>query len=63
MTQVVLSIPSDEFKFFSVLANKMGWTFEKTESLLDKFIRSCDTEYEISDEDIQKEVNAVREPR
>ena len=61
MTQIVLSIPTEEMTFVSLLAKKMGWKIETKESLLDPFIQSCPKDVDISDEDIQNEVDAVRE--
>lgn len=60
MTLVILSIPSDEFSFLSTLAEKMGWVIETKDSIVDRFIRSCPSEVEITDEEIQKEVDAIR---
>lgn len=60
MTQIILSVPTEEMTFVSLLAKKMGWKIETKESLLDRFIQSCPKDVNISDEDIQKEVNAVR---
>lgn len=59
-TQIVLSIPTEEMSFVSMLAKEMGWKIETKESLLDRFIQSCPKDADISDEDIQNEVNAVR---
>lgn len=60
MTQIVLSIPNGEVPFLSSLAEKMGWNMQTRESLVEKFIASCPTDVDISDEEIQAEVNAVR---
>lgn len=60
MTQILLSIPTDEVKFFSILAKKMGWVVESKDNLIDRFINSCQDSEDISEYDIQKEVNAVR---
>ena len=60
MTQVVLSIPSEEMTFISLLAKKMGWKIETKETLLERFIQSCPNDVDISDEDIQNEVDAIR---
>lgn len=61
MTQIILSIPTEEMSFVSLLAKKMGWKIETKESLMDRFIQSCPKDVNISDEDIQNEVDAVRE--
>ena len=60
MTQVVLSIPTEEVNFISLLAKKMGWKLETKESLLNKFVQSCPKNVDITDQEIQNEVNAVR---
>ena len=60
MTQIVLSIPNEEITFISLLAKKMGWKIETKETLLDRFIQSCPKDIDITDEDIQNEVDAVR---
>lgn len=60
MTQVVLSIPNGEVPFISSLAEKMGWNMQTRESLVEKFISSCPETTDITDEEIQAEVDAVR---
>ena len=60
MTQVVLSIPNSEVPFLSSLAEKMGWNMQTRENLVEKFIAACPTNVDITDEEIQAEVNAVR---
>lgn len=60
MTQVVLSIPNSEVPFLSALAEKMGWNIQTRENLVEKFIASCPTNVDITDEEIQAEVNAAR---
>ena len=60
MTQIVLTVPNGEVSFLSTLAEKMGWSFQTSENLIEKFIASCPTDVSISDEEIQAEVNAVR---
>ena len=60
MTQVVLSIPTEEINFISMLAKKMGWKMETRDSLLNKFVQSCPKNVDITDQEIQNEVNAVR---
>ena len=60
MTQIVLTVPNGEVAFLSTLAEKMGWSFQTSENLVEKFIASCPTDISISDEEIQAEVNAVR---
>lgn len=60
MTQIVLSIPNGEVPFLSTLAQKMGWNYQTRDNLVEKFIASCPKTTDISDEEIQAEVNAVR---
>ena len=60
MTQIVLTVPNGEVSFLSTLAEKMGWSFQTSENLVEKFIASCPTDVSISDEEIQAEVNSVR---
>ena len=60
MTQVVLSIPNGEVPFVSSLAQKMGWSCQTRDNLVEKFIASCPKTTDITDEEIQAEVNAVR---
>ena len=38
----------------------MGWKIETKETLLDRFIQSCPKDIDITDEDIQNEVDAIR---
>ena len=59
-SQIVLTVPNGEVSFLSTLAEKMGWSFQTSENLVEKFIASCPTDVSISDEEIQAEVNAVR---
>lgn len=63
MKQIVLSIPNGEIPFMVSLAEKMGWTLQTRENLVEKFIASCPAEMDITDEEIQEEVNAVRNGR
>lgn len=60
MTQVILSIPNGEVPFVSSLAEKMGWNIQTRDNLVEKFIASCPSSIDISDEEIQAEINAVR---
>ena len=60
MTQIVLSVPNDEVNFIQRLAQKMGWTFEKKEDVLTRFISSVPKNIDVSEEDIMSAVNEVR---
>ena len=57
---VLLSIPNGEVPFVSTLAQKMGWNYQTLENLVEIFIASCPKDTDITDEEIQSEVNAVR---
>ncbi len=57
---VYLNIPKADMKFFKELVKKMGWSVETKESLLKNYISNRPTKVDLSDEDIMKEVNAVR---
>ena len=37
MTQIVLTVPNGEVSFLSTLAEKMGWSFQTSENLVEKF--------------------------
>ncbi|MCL2073206.1 MAG: hypothetical protein FWH18_04755 [Marinilabiliaceae bacterium] len=60
LLDVHLNIPKSEMKFFRKLVGKMGWGVETKESVLQKYILSRPKNVELSDEDILKEVYAVR---
>ena len=60
MTQVVLSIPNDEVGFIQKLAQRMGWTFEKKEDVLTRFISSVPENANVSEDDIINAVNEIR---
>ncbi len=60
MTQIVVTVPNDEVNFLTSLAQKMGWKYRTGTNALDRFIESCPKDINISDEEIQEEVNAVR---
>lgn len=55
-----LNVPNTDMALISLLAQKMGWTIETNESLLERFLHSRPTNVPISDEDIMNEVRAVR---
>lgn len=60
MTQVVLSIPNEEVNFIQKLAQKMGWSIEKKEDILTRFISSVPKNLNISEEEIQEAVDSIR---
>lgn len=57
---VYLNIPKTDMKFLKELVKKMGWSVETKESLLKKYISNRPAKVDLSDEDIMKEINAVR---
>lgn len=63
MTQVVLSIPNDDISFIQKLAHKMGWSIEKKEDVLTRFISSVPKDVSITDDEIQEAVNEIRKSR
>lgn len=60
MTQIVLSIPNDEVSFLRSLAQKMGWTFEKKDDVLSRFISSVPQNIDVSEDEIMAAVNEIR---
>lgn len=55
-----LNVPKSDVKLFQQLAKKMGWTVSDKDVILDKYIKSRSENIELSDDDILKELNAVR---
>ncbi|MBV3885033.1 hypothetical protein KSY27_08535 [Bacteroides eggerthii] len=47
-------------KFLKELVKKMGWTVERKESLLKKYISKRPSKVDLSDDDIMEELKAVR---
>ncbi|MCH5306716.1 MAG: hypothetical protein J1E37_01450 [Prevotella sp.] len=60
MEDLVLSIPMKDSDFVKALASRMGWTVRSRRTSVDRFIRSCPQTPQMSDEEIQAEINAVR---
>ena len=70
MEDLVLSIPTQDAAFVETLAKRMGWTMRKRRTSVERFIRSaegrsqgensCPKTPQMTDEEIQAEVNAVR---
>ena len=62
MEDVVLRMPTSDVMFLTQFAQRMGWTIDNRRSAVARFIEACrkNSGAEISDEDIQAEVNAVR---
>lgn len=55
-----VKVPQSDMDFFQLFVNKMGWEIENKTDLLDQYIISRPQNVEITDEDIMKEVRAVR---
>lgn len=60
MEDLVLSIPSQDTAFVQTLASRMGWTMRRRRTSVERFISSCSKTPLMTDEEIQVEVNAVR---
>lgn len=55
-----LNVPKSDVKLFKQLVKKMGWTVSDKDAVLDKYIQSRPENVELSDEDILKELDAIR---
>ena len=60
MEDLVLSIPTQDAAFVQTLASRMGWTKRRRRTSVENFINSCSNTSQMTDEEIQAEVNAVR---
>ena len=60
MEDLVLSIPTSDYGIIEILAARMGWCIRPRRTSIDRFINSCPTSPQMTDEDIAAEVNAVR---
>ena len=60
MEDLVLSIPVQDAAFIETLAQRMGWTMRKRHTSVERFINSCPKSPQMTDEEIQAEINAVR---
>lgn len=60
MEEFVLSIPTQDSAFIKTLAARMGWTMRKRPTSVERFINSCPKTPQMTDEEIQAEINAVR---
>ena len=60
MEDLVLTIPLQDATFIETLAQRMGWTMRKRRTSVERFINSCPQTPQMTDEEIQAEVNAVR---
>ncbi len=60
MEDLVLSIPVQDAAFIETLASRMGWTMRSRRSSVERFINSCPKTPQMTDEEIQAEINAYR---
>ena len=60
MEDLVLSIPTQDSAFIETLAARMGWTMRRRRTSVERFINSCLKTPQMTDEEIQAEINAVR---
>ena len=60
MEDLVLTVPLQDAAFIETLAQRMGWTMRKRRTSIERFINSCSKTPQMTDEEIQAEVNAVR---
>lgn len=61
MEDFVLSIPTQDSAFIEALATRMGWTMRRRCTSVERFINSCPKTPQMTDEEIQAEINAVRQ--
>lgn len=60
MEDLILSIPVQDAAFIETLVQRMGWTMRKRRTSVERFINSCPKSPQMTDEEIQAEINAVR---
>lgn len=60
MEDLVLTIPLQDATFIETLAQRMGWTLRKRRTSVERFVNSSSKTPQMTDEEIQAEVNAVR---
>lgn len=62
MEDVVLTMPAADVAMLSEFAARMGWTIDRSQSAVSRFVNEClkNNASDLSDDDIQAEVNAVR---
>ena len=61
MEDLVLSIPLQDATFIETLASRMGWTMRRRRTSIERFINSCPKTPQMTDEEIQTEINAYRQ--
>ena len=55
-----VDIPKADMILFQLFADKMGWQFESNKRLWDEFLENSPQGVELTEEEIMKEVRAVR---
>lgn len=60
MEDLVLSIPVKDAAFIETLASRMGWTMRRRRTSVERFVNSCPKTPQMTDEEIQEEINAYR---
>ena len=62
MEDVVLKMPTTDVALIMQFASRMGWTIDRRQSAVSRFVNEClkNNASDLSDDDIQAEVNAVR---
>ena len=61
MEDLVLTIPAQDAALIETLAQRMGWTMRRRRTSIERFINSCPNTPQMTDEEIQAEINAVRQ--
>lgn len=60
MEDLVLTIPAGDTALIEALTARMGWKMRRRRTSVDQFIETCPSTPQMTDEEIQAEVNAVR---
>ena len=60
MEELVLSIPTQDAALIETLAQRMGWTMRRRQTSVERFINSCQSTSQMTDEEIQAKINAYR---
>ena len=61
MEEMFLSIPAQDAAFVETLASRMGWTMRRRRTSVERFIQSCPKTPQMTDEEIQAEINSYRQ--
>ena len=61
MEDLVLTIPVQDAALVETLAQRMGWTMRRRRTSVERFINSCPNTPQMTDEEIQAEINAYRQ--